>query len=579
MKNDGDITTRSMSSGDCESQRTTRLRVLATTVMAALILLFWQRFPTAARPEGNLLRNGGFEEEFLSHNVGLVGRYWIPYVRFQTDRPPQFLSSTDYWIDGRTSQRIWADGISFYAGVFQHTEALAAVGARYTALGYALTLYGGSEAPEQSDKMEKRIGIDPWGGTDPQSGNVVWSGWNSADKAWVPLQVTTEAQSPRLTVFIEVRDNDSGGPDQAYFDYVALDLEGSVTVGTPTPAPEVSPTPVVTPTPTATPTPPISVIRTIGVGQQPHQVDVDVRRHRYYVTNHADGTVSIIDGDDNWQVTTKGSLGQRPTGVAIDSTHGRVYVANSAENEVAVFDADAFTFITAIPLGPGRQPDGLAVLTNPHRIFVADHGSDSVSVINGGTLAVTTEIQDIFQPHRVAADPATGKVYVTGGSITFNRGAVTVIDGSSATVLKRIDLSSTSTHPAPGPYGVSVNPETHRVYVASHDGVLIVIDGETDTVLQRLTVPEASVFSAIAVNPHTNNVFVTAPPNQVFVFDGDTDSLVGVTTVGRGSWLGVTANPETDEVAVTNRDDNTVSILQDRGFFQRYRVYLPEVDQ
>ncbi|HUW14031.1 MAG TPA: hypothetical protein VM537_30180 [Anaerolineae bacterium] len=103
----------------------------------------------------------------------------------------------------------------------------------------------------------RKVGIDPYGGTDPASGNVVWSGslwtWGHDFSA---LMVSAYAQASAVTVFVSVDVPMSAGKDEAFLDLVRLEVDPSQPTATPT---EVPPTPTPTsppPTATATPLPP-----------------------------------------------------------------------------------------------------------------------------------------------------------------------------------------------------------------------------------------------------------------------------------------------------------------------------------
>ena len=99
-------------------------------------------------------------------------------------------------------------------GVFQSVSATP--GSSVTASAWTLTLREGS-AP-----IGNRIGIDPWGGTDPTAGHVVWSPWTETGGAWERVSVTAWAQSDRVTVFLE-HDQDAANPwNLSAFDGVEL---------------------------------------------------------------------------------------------------------------------------------------------------------------------------------------------------------------------------------------------------------------------------------------------------------------------------------------------------------------------
>ena len=63
---------------------------------------------------------------------------------------------------------------------------------------------GGSHSDAPAD-MHLRVGIDPTGGTDPLSSNIVWSAEAPAWDTWVRFQVQAVAQSSTVTVFTHSR--------------------------------------------------------------------------------------------------------------------------------------------------------------------------------------------------------------------------------------------------------------------------------------------------------------------------------------------------------------------------------------
>jgi hypothetical protein len=105
-----------------------------------------------------------------------------------------------------------------------------------------------------------QVGIDPTGGTDWSSPNVVWSDRVMVYDRWVQLQVSTQARAGTVTVFtagipeFPVKHNDS------YWDDACLLVSAPVAPTKPprptnTPGPSPTPRPTNTPRPTSTATP------------------------------------------------------------------------------------------------------------------------------------------------------------------------------------------------------------------------------------------------------------------------------------------------------------------------------------
>lgn len=144
---------------------------------------------------------------------------------------------------GAPAQRIWSDGGSWTAGLYQQVQVTQGKG--YMAkIDWA--------APNTTD-IERKIGIDPLGGTDPLAPQVVWSS-SAWDKERMPdLHVSAFAQVPTITVFVWTHHPVSHGADQVFLDAVTL-VEDPTVVPPPTLTPTSTPKPTRRP-PTRTPSP------------------------------------------------------------------------------------------------------------------------------------------------------------------------------------------------------------------------------------------------------------------------------------------------------------------------------------
>jgi YVTN family beta-propeller protein len=541
---------------------------------------------TAARPQhasalAALIVNGDFEGDFYLYGAGQVAQYWVPYD-FSPASPPQFLRSAQYQHQGAASQRIWADSAPWYAGIQQTTVVDSAssgaariqAGKKYTVHVWVYSIYGGAGSAVQNDKINKRVGIHPSGGISPLSSEVVWTPWHGQDKVWVQINAAATATGNRLTIFIEANDPSSGGQDQLYIDDVWLEEEGA---GPPTPTRTV--TPVATATPVATPTPVVAVRQTIPVGAQPQGVAVVPQMDRFFVANNGTDSITSVEGFLNWRITSMPSGGHYPTNVAVDEERCRLYVVNTASNDMAVLNACTSGLLNTVPLGTGRAPGAVAVLTTTKQIYVANTATSSVSVINADTLTTTTTIAVGPMPGQIATNGRTNKVYVTfRGSLSDNRSGVTVIDANTLHVRTTIGLSYSDQIPAPGPYGVSINPITNRVYVATESGKMVVIDGASDTIIAAMPPPVPGGLGSVAVNPTTNHVFISsASGNTLFVYDADDERWLSPLSVGTGLFRGIAVNPLSYDLVVSNPGDDTVSILRDSGAYQPFRIWLPIV--
>lgn len=163
----------------------------------------------------------------------------------------------------------FASNGSFVAGLYQQVPATP--GVTYWANVIWLVFH---PAGALDNTVGRRVGIDPTGGTDPTSPNVVWSPdlWRAHEscefKICSELQVSAAAQNSTITVFVRIedtwkdrRDEFSFVPDQFFGmeEQFWLDDVGVIPIGAAAPAPTPEPPTPVPPTSTPVPATPVPV--------------------------------------------------------------------------------------------------------------------------------------------------------------------------------------------------------------------------------------------------------------------------------------------------------------------------------
>jgi len=145
---------------------------------------------------------------------------------------------------GEPSQELWSDGGAFTAGIYQQLKVTP--GVVYKAnIGWA--------APTKPD-FERKLGLDPQGGTDPLAPSVVWGPSSWEVTAMPDLTVSARAEGPVMTIFAFVHHPTSHGVDQVFLDDIGVWPDPSQPAATPTPLPTNTPKPKPTrKPPTATP--------------------------------------------------------------------------------------------------------------------------------------------------------------------------------------------------------------------------------------------------------------------------------------------------------------------------------------
>lgn len=190
---------------------------------------------------GNRLVNGGFEGSFSERGRGeiSVAMGWHPWFKNQPGTGglnyiPEY-KPEDAQIhgmrrvhSGRFAQKWFTTFATHTAGILQQVSGIPAR-SRLVLTAWVQVWSDDTDNPATSDvpgNYRVSIGIDPFGGTDYSSPNIVWSEFNTfAYDAYKQLTVATIAQNNVVTVFLRgvpefpVKHNDS------YWDDVCLTVQ------------------------------------------------------------------------------------------------------------------------------------------------------------------------------------------------------------------------------------------------------------------------------------------------------------------------------------------------------------------
>jgi LysM repeat protein len=240
------------------------LGLLALAVLAAVP----RHTQAAPHLAGNLITNPGFEGSFVAQDGKTsVGQgwtaWWIPRPEGQPDwsyNHPDFIASApcgsvcDHRIhSGGNAQRIFQYFGTYVAGLYQQVNVAAGSDLHLTAFGQSWSSQ--TEQPQNvsngGTSMHLRVGIDPWGGTNPYDPRVVWSGEADALDSWQQFRVYARAQSSQVTVFLYAAPDDARRKNEVYWDDLVLEvLSGNLAATAQATYPTATPQPVaVVPTP------------------------------------------------------------------------------------------------------------------------------------------------------------------------------------------------------------------------------------------------------------------------------------------------------------------------------------------
>ena len=167
-----------------------------------------------AAPSGNVLANGDFEQDARRTSLSSwVAQGWNPWFFQEPGNPysrePEFGQLNGRQRHGGERAERWFNNYGIHdAGLWQQANVPA--GSYLVFSIWAISWSSARDVWAVSDShYNKWVGIDPTGGTDPSSPNIVWSEANRDMDQWIQLSVSTVARSETVTVFVR------GKPDWA----------------------------------------------------------------------------------------------------------------------------------------------------------------------------------------------------------------------------------------------------------------------------------------------------------------------------------------------------------------------------
>ena len=226
---------------------------------------------------GNVLVNPGFEDGFTDRGAGevSVANGWFPWWQDGPGQNEGFFFRPEYKPEdagryghrrihsGNWAQKFFNTFATHNAGILQQVKL--PVGSKLTLSAWVQAWSSQDSTPDtvvEPGNYRVFVGIDPNGGTDWNSPNVVWSPSSMEYNTWLRLEVKAVAKAGTITVFLRGQPEYRNRFNDSYWDDVCLTVVRPATAtpkptNTPkdTPTPTLSPTHTVTPTPLASPTP------------------------------------------------------------------------------------------------------------------------------------------------------------------------------------------------------------------------------------------------------------------------------------------------------------------------------------
>jgi|FLYN01.1.fsa_nt_gi LysM repeat protein len=223
----------------------------AMIIMCIGLIVLLTTTPVFAQGQ-NLLTNPGFEPPFVTAGgepPREVAQGWTPWhisggASASENVQPEYCAASDVAC-GLGIPRIHSANDaqqyhSFFAthdgGVFQRVASGISNGAqlRFSVFAYVWsTSFDDVDESEQDGGVTVRVGIDPTGGTDPTSQNIVWSSPTVEYDTYSEYSVTATARGSAVTVFVRSTVSFPVKNNNIYLDDASLTVVGAQ-AGTPT---------------------------------------------------------------------------------------------------------------------------------------------------------------------------------------------------------------------------------------------------------------------------------------------------------------------------------------------------------
>lgn len=206
--------------------------------------------PCALDPR-NWVLNGSMNMPYNTR-YGTVANVWKP---FSFSIPvPYFRSANNDKIDFDGSQEIYANE-TFDAGIYQTVHNLKPGAYYWFRLGYSLAIKETDSPDAPADTIGRKVGVDPLGGADPGSPNVIWGPDLFDSKVVInrpEMTMLFNARAADATIFLRAIARDqSVGVNRVWFDWLCMEERADISPAT---AVVTATTPAVTRTPSATAT-------------------------------------------------------------------------------------------------------------------------------------------------------------------------------------------------------------------------------------------------------------------------------------------------------------------------------------
>ncbi len=321
-----------------------------------------------------------------------------------------------------------------------------------------------------------------------------------------------------------------------------------------------------------------TVVRTVRIGVNPRGIAADEQTERVFVLNEGggNGSVSVLDARTGAVLQTVAMRGS-PQAIAVDIRTQRAFVATAdnaaGTDDVSVLDARTGAVLRSVTVGV-KTTRAIAVDERAGRVVVvtsSETRNDVVALLDARTGAIVRTTPVGYDLGAVAVDALTARAFVLSGNI--HRGVVEVLDTRTDAVIAQRRVSDVT------PLVLTVDTRSAHTFVLTPNGAgltsVTVLDARSGAILplggyvghgaqsenptDLVADARRRHLYALAQGP-LGDQDIPLTTGIVAIFDTVTGKSLRTVTVGK-SPQSVSVDEQTGHIFVSNRDDDTVSVI------------------
>lgn len=233
-------------------------------------------------------------------------------------------------------------------------------------------------------------------------------------------------------------------------------------------------------------------------------------------------------------------------GIAIVSELNKGYISSGKDTMITVFDTKTFAIITRFTAS-GLGPDAIFYDTFSKKVFTCNGKSKNISVINPVTDKIIATIALDGKPESGVSN-GKGEIYVNFEA----ESKICEINSSTFTVENIWPLS-----PGEEPTGLALDNDTHRLFSACNNKLLVIVNAETGKIVSTVSIGEN--VDGAAFDPELKCIYTSNGEGTMTVIEADNkDSFEVVENVPtqKGAKT-ITVNRKTHHVYLPSSDLET----------------------